>query len=177
VGFDLSVLSLKNAKRRFPSDKRLDVIMADADFLPFRSNAFDAIYCNATLHHMRNFSGVLANFRKLARNKGYLVVVEPGILNPLLALARRILPSNIHTIGERPFVYGSLNKALAATGWVVESSTYYVFLNTLLLPASKLLKLRIAPFGMAASRVDDILSRSFLRELFWFACVMGSAKG
>jgi len=175
VGFDLSLSSLRIGRQIYSEERRIEIVQADADYLPFRQGVFDAVLCKAFLHHMANPSRVLADLRRLTRNGGNLILMEPGLFNPLLALARRFFPSNLHTVGERPFVYKRLFEMLAQNGWHVFSTRYFVFLNTFLLLGSKLLKSRIMSIGMATSVVDRILCKGPLRELYWFVCLAARA--
>ena len=175
VGFDLSLSSLRIARKFYAGERRVEIIQADADHLPFRQGAFDAVFCKSFLHHMENPSTVLTALRRLTRNGGYLITIEPGLFNPLLALARRFLPSNLHTVGERPFIYSKLYETLSETGWYVFSARYFVFLNTFLLAASKLLKSRIAGIGTATTVIDGMLCKGMLRELYWFTCLAAQA--
>jgi SAM-dependent methyltransferase len=175
VGFDLSLNSLRIARRLYSDERRIEIVQADADYLPFRQGAFDAILCKAFLHHMRDPYRVLTDLRRLTRKGGYLIAVEPGLFNPLLALARRFLPSNLHTIGERPFIYSHLFEMLTQTGWQVSSARYYVFINTFFLLTSKFLKSRIMKIGTATSVVDRVLCKGLMRELYWFVCLAAQA--
>jgi ubiquinone/menaquinone biosynthesis C-methylase UbiE len=175
VGFDLSLNSLRIARKLYQDERRIEVIQADGDHLPFRQGVFDVVFCKSILHHMTNPSETLSDLRKLTRNGGCLIAIEPGLFNPLLAFARRFLPSNLHTPGERPFIYSRLFEMLKQTGWNVTSTSYFVFINTFLLAASKVLKSRVMNIGMATSVLDRKLCRGGLREMYWFVCLAAQA--
>lgn len=52
VGLDLSKEMLKNAQRKMSAYKqRSNLLMGDAEYLPFRNNVFDAVICMSTLHY------------------------------------------------------------------------------------------------------------------------------
>jgi SAM-dependent methyltransferase len=175
VGFDLSIGSLRIARKRYEDDRWIEILQADGDHLPFRRGVFDVVFCKSFLHHMANPSETLSDLRKLAREGGCLIAIEPGLLNPLLAFARRFLPSDLHTIGERPFIYSRLFEMLEQTGWHVTSTRYFVFINTFLLAASKILKSRVKSIGMATSLLDSKLGKGGLREMYWFVCLAAQA--
>jgi len=65
VGLDLSKEMLKNAQMKMSAYKqRCNLLVADAEYLPFRNNVFDAIICMSTLHY---FSSPKTSLREFSR--------------------------------------------------------------------------------------------------------------
>ena len=52
-------------------------IIADASFLPFKENSFDAIFCQAMLEHVKNPFQLVQEFTKVFKEDGYVSVSVP----------------------------------------------------------------------------------------------------
>ena len=85
VGLDISHEMLRVSERYVP---RARVVTGDAERLPFRPGAFDAVFCKGSLHHTRDHVGFLANCARILGGGGVLVMSEPCNDNPLIRLAR-----------------------------------------------------------------------------------------
>jgi len=88
VGLDISHEMLKVSGRYVP---RARVVTGDAEKLPFRPAAFDAVFCKGSLHHTRDHLGFLANCREVLTPEGVLVMSEPCNDNPLIRASRWLL--------------------------------------------------------------------------------------
>jgi SAM-dependent methyltransferase len=67
------------------------VVTGDAEKLPFRPGAFDAVFCKGSLHHTRDHVGFLENCKGTLGGRGVLVMSEPCNDNPLIRFARWVL--------------------------------------------------------------------------------------
>ena len=85
VGLDISHDMLKVSEQYVP---RARVVTGDAEKLPFRPGAFDAVFCKGSLHHTRDHVGFLENCRRALAPGGVLVMSEPCNDNPLIRAAR-----------------------------------------------------------------------------------------
>ncbi len=99
--------------------ERVRVAVMAAEALAYRDEAFDAVYGNAILHHVRLDAAGLEP-RRVLRPGGIAVFAEPLGENPLLQFARRYLPypGKARDPGERPLRYQdleALGRALALT--------------------------------------------------------------
>jgi SAM-dependent methyltransferase len=89
---DLSLGYLIEARRRAEANGvRIACVQADGERLPFPDGAFDRIWGNAVLHHLRPRIAGQALRRVLAPG-GVAVFCEPWGENPLLSWARHRLP-------------------------------------------------------------------------------------
>lgn len=81
VGFDVSRRCAALARR-----KGVPALVADGtQALPFRSGAFDTVYCIDVLHHLEGkWEIVLSEFDRVLHRGGRLVVVEPDARNPFV---------------------------------------------------------------------------------------------
>ncbi|MDH7564003.1 MAG: methyltransferase domain-containing protein [Candidatus Bathyarchaeota archaeon] len=74
VGVDLSKEMLKVAKTKTANfAESIDLVLGDADHLPFADNAFDAAVIMSTMHYFGSPPHVLRKLQKTLRRKGVLV--------------------------------------------------------------------------------------------------------
>lgn len=88
IGLDISHAMLRVSEQYVPGAR---VVTADAEQLPFRPGAFDAIFCKGSLHHTRDHGRFLENCRRALAPGGVLILSEPCNDNPLIRLARHLL--------------------------------------------------------------------------------------
>ncbi|MDP6370714.1 MAG: class I SAM-dependent methyltransferase, partial [Planctomycetota bacterium] len=81
VGLDISHEMLKVSDQYIPGAK---LVTGDAERLPFKPGAFDAVFCKGSLHHTRDHVGFLENCREVLSPEGLLVMSEPCNDNPLI---------------------------------------------------------------------------------------------
>jgi len=67
--------------------RKIDVIIADAQFLPFRKNSFDIIVSNQVIEHIIDVDSFFMEVNRVLKNKGCLIISTPN----LCALHNRIL--------------------------------------------------------------------------------------
>jgi len=85
VGIDLSSNELYLAKRNINTPK-CNIILADAQALPFRASAFDLIFSKDLLHHLNDPIRALCEFKRALKYKGIIVILETRRENPLMKL-------------------------------------------------------------------------------------------
>jgi ubiquinone/menaquinone biosynthesis C-methylase UbiE len=74
VGLDLSKEMLKLAKMKMsPFEKCFDLILADAEHLPFANHVFDAVICMSTMHYFTSQGRSLQKFGNVLKESGALV--------------------------------------------------------------------------------------------------------
>ena len=61
----------------------LRFFVADAERLPFDDDSFDAIHSKDSLHHMDDPRAALAEYRRVLRPGGTLVIIEGNRFNPV----------------------------------------------------------------------------------------------
>jgi len=88
VGLDISHEMLRVSDQYVPGAK---LVTGDAEKLPFRPRAFDAVFCKGSLHHTRDHVGFLRNCCEALDGSGVLVMSEPCNDNPLIRLARKVM--------------------------------------------------------------------------------------
>lgn len=120
IGIDISKPLLLNAKKITPHS---EFILGDCTRLPFKEKTFDLIAGIAILHHLNINKALFACYRVL-KVFGFALFMDPNVLNPLMAIGRRIFPSEIHTKDEKPIGFEYLHKELTDIGFELESVKY-----------------------------------------------------
>ncbi|HHW68590.1 MAG: S-adenosylmethionine-dependent methyltransferase [Defluviitaleaceae bacterium] len=83
-GIDLAENMVKVAKKRYGDIAQ--IILGDAENLPYEEGMFDVIICNASFHHYTNPRAVLAQMRRVLKNNGVLLIGDPWMPQPLRGL-------------------------------------------------------------------------------------------
>jgi ubiquinone/menaquinone biosynthesis C-methylase UbiE len=74
VGLDLTKDMLRIAKNKTHAHRRqIDLILGDAEHLPFADGSFDAILCMSTMHYFWDQGKILREFAQLLKEGGMLV--------------------------------------------------------------------------------------------------------
>jgi len=74
IGVDFSRLAIKES-HRFVKDRgfrRVDFLVAEAGFLPFRRGSFDVVISNDALEHFRNWRGAVLEIERVVKSGGYM---------------------------------------------------------------------------------------------------------
>ena len=129
VALDLSADLLAKARARVPSGARF--LRGDAHRLPFETGAFDAIYGCSILHHL-DVEAALREARRVLRPGGRLVVSEPNLLNPQVALmfkVRALRRCFSVSEDEMAFTRRYVSRLLHGLGFARVSVRYFDFLH------------------------------------------------
>lgn len=74
VGLDLSREMLRLARTKLSSFKhKFDLVLGDAEHLPFTDNVFDALICMSAMHYFESQEKILPRFSKMLKGKGFFV--------------------------------------------------------------------------------------------------------
>lgn len=131
IGIDISLEAIRralhNAKRCPKSQMQTDFIQADANFLPFRNDAFDGIYIMYVLHHLSNLSA-LRCLHKIAKTGGRLLICDLPGTNPSIFLERKVaqylrLSSLAHGESFSFFSPSMLERAIREAGFNIEKES------------------------------------------------------
>ena len=134
VGIDISRSLIASAKRSAP---KASFVVGDCMNLPFKEGVFDTVVSIGTLHHVDIRKG-LKEIRRILKNRGTLLLMEPNKLNPLSAIGRKLFPMETHTMGEEPFIPNRLRSYLVLQGFKVKSVRFFFFFS---FPLARMLKL------------------------------------
>lgn len=115
VGIDISNELLQKAKKE-KNNKKIQLIQADADHLPFQNNKFDIIFAFTVLQNMPAPMNTIKEMKLVAKKGGYIVLT--GLkrffsLNTIMSVLKR---SGLETIatetGSELEDYLTINKKL-----------------------------------------------------------------
>ncbi|MDH5771135.1 MAG: class I SAM-dependent methyltransferase [Candidatus Bathyarchaeota archaeon] len=155
VGIDLSHSLVKSANRVAPT---VTFVVGDGMNLPFREESFDAVVSIATLHHIDVRKG-LKEVRRVSKNRGMVMLMEPNKLNPLSEIGRKLFPMEMHTMGEEPFTTTQLRSHLALQGFKIKLVRRLFFFS---FPLARMLKLLNSPhIPSFLVHIIDIAERIF----------------
>lgn len=76
IGVDSSEKMLEVARKTYSSQKKIKIIEAPLENLPFKTNTADAVVASMVLHHISNPPLVLQEANRVLRNKGVLCLVD-----------------------------------------------------------------------------------------------------
>ena len=119
-GLEVSWPRLQRARRL-----GLDVMEGSGTQLPFPAASYDMIYIAHVLHHVADYTRVLAEMRRCLVNDGRIFVVETVTNNPLLRLGRKISPVWQGDVVEVDWRFAELVTILEQAGFTVEQYGRY----------------------------------------------------
>jgi ubiquinone/menaquinone biosynthesis C-methylase UbiE len=116
IGVEISNSLIVAAKNLIDSYKfEIQMILSDAENLPFSNEVFDFISCTAVLEHLSNVDKVLFNFHKILNKDGTLLITIPNPILSLFAEKIRHIPSHRHK-------YLTVNKLLS----LIKSNKFHI---------------------------------------------------
>ena len=77
VGLDLSTQTIDHARKRYAGLSGLSFETGDCTRLPFEDRQFGSIVSFETLEHLREQQAMLAEFRRVLKEEGFLIISSP----------------------------------------------------------------------------------------------------
>lgn len=108
VAIDLSKNALLTARALFRLTKNQDkiaVVQADAENLPFKEGAYDAVYSRDVLHHVSNSVLSVKEMKRVTKEKGTIVAIEANALNPQMIVIGLLYFSVDHGVFRNTFSF------------------------------------------------------------------------
>jgi SAM-dependent methyltransferase len=104
IGVDVSYEALRFARAM----NKLDVICADAKFLPFRDGCFDLVFCGGVLHHLKANMIVHSStdMYRVTKGGGRVFTLDPNARCPYTAI---MYNRRLFGIAKRLFGFGDLS--------------------------------------------------------------------
>jgi ubiquinone/menaquinone biosynthesis C-methylase UbiE len=118
-GIDIDLSSLKFAKQNLST---IQLINADAHFIPFLPNTFDVVYCHYLLLWAKSPKKVLNQMTRLLKSGGKLMIFAepdyhcPQKISPQMAKIRELQVKSLIYQGANPQIGSSLFSFLKTTG-------------------------------------------------------------
>jgi len=156
VGVDASKNMLRRAKL---ACHEAGFIICDAMRLPLRDETFDCIIGISILHHL-DLKKALKELMRVSLARSGFLFMEPNLLNPLSAIGRKLLPTELHTKEEKPFTPGYLKTALELADFSLERYFALFFLS---FPVARLFKMTHVTLGLSSVRIISSLESALER--------------
>jgi 2-polyprenyl-3-methyl-5-hydroxy-6-metoxy-1,4-benzoquinol methylase len=86
IGLDISskaIIKAKNLAKQSGVQDRVEFIVGDARFLPFKHLSSDFVVCSETLEHVANYENAFCELVRVTKKSGYLCVTVPNLLSTL----------------------------------------------------------------------------------------------
>lgn len=122
IGIDVNVTKLKKAKERvLKMGSNVEIIAADAQKQPFRSDVFDIAVSNCALEHMYDDESVIRDCYRILRKNGSLILTvptdKPRIVIPIVLVCLRI-PRSIRSLFAPEYLQLEFDNAEDALWWL-----------------------------------------------------------
>jgi len=118
VGIDINWQALKKAK-----EKRIEVLMASCDYLPFRNEVFDACSMIEVIEHLYFPEKTLREVHRVLKKDGKLILATPNFVNFAdrfnMLLGKHPIAGTTHQ-HIRFFTWKTLNALLEKCGFKLE---------------------------------------------------------
>ena len=103
-----SIECLINKAKKEGLHHHLDARVMDAHHLKFRKGSFDIVFGNGILHHLPYLESAIGEIKRVLKNSGCAVFLEPLGMNPFVNLYRKVTPK-CRTKDEKPFTKQELS--------------------------------------------------------------------
>ncbi|MFH1774712.1 MAG: class I SAM-dependent methyltransferase, partial [Methanobacteriota archaeon] len=74
IGFDISRSAIEIAKKRTAKYPNAIFLLADAEYMPFKSSCFDVVSCIALIEHIDNQEKMVSEINRLLRINGKVII-------------------------------------------------------------------------------------------------------
>jgi len=106
-GIDLSPHMIEKAKKDYAGRPNFHFIEANAESIPLESAAFDILICTNSFHHYLHPEKAMAEFHRLLRAGGRLLLLDPTADSRIVRFADRIIrwiePSHVKLYSTEEF--------------------------------------------------------------------------
>jgi len=125
---DNMIISIDLDTSRLKQCRGVEPVLGNVLHLPFKDDSFDVIFARAVLHHVHeDLDKCLDEIKRTVKDKGLVLIEEPGYFNPGAYFARKYFPTTIHDPDEKPFDPVSFAKKVSEYFEIMEMEYYCVF--------------------------------------------------
>ncbi len=163
VCMDLSEKNIQRGREMHRVVPNFYYVVGDAHNLPFKDGAFDVVHSWAALHHFPDKNRAMGEVKRTLRDGGKLLAIEPGLVNPFTAPARKFFSTTRHDAFEKPFVPSDLVKMISMFFRKVESKSFGFLTYIIPFALARLGKISkiVKPLSPHLVKLDDGLSKIF----------------
>lgn len=123
LGFDISNVSVLNARRSAAGVENVRYFQADAENTKLPDNCIDAVICSGMLHHL-DLSYAFPELRRILKPGGVVLAVEALDYNPAIKLYRMLTPA-MRTEWEKAHILSLKDLRFASRFFAVEDVRYW----------------------------------------------------
>lgn len=123
TGADIAAVDISpdliNKARKNVEDPNVSFYIANVENMDFEDNSFDSVVGSSILHHL-NVEPALLEIRRLLKKEGRIAFTEPNMMNPQIAIERKIKPIGkmlYNSPDEIAFFRWSVKKLLKKLGF------------------------------------------------------------
>jgi ubiquinone/menaquinone biosynthesis C-methylase UbiE len=163
-GIDISWHMLKQAQSG--DFNKSELIVGDAEYIPFEDDFFDAVICRGSLHHVPSVARALAELRRILKEGGVLVLSEPCNDFLLVRLARKVMYSISDRFEEEDaaFLSDELESLVKGAGFTITEREKFGYFAYVLAGFPDLLPLlKYVPCNLLITRFLIVLDRILCR--------------
>lgn len=123
LGFDISNVSVVNARRAAAGVPNIRYFQADAENTKLPDNCIDTVICSGMLHHL-DLSFAFPELRRILKPGGMILAVEALDYNPAIKFYRMMTP-DMRTEWEKAHILSLKDVAFASRFFSVEEVRYW----------------------------------------------------
>lgn len=123
LGFDISNVSVENARRKAGDQQNVRYFQADAENTKLPDACIDVVICSGMLHHL-DLSYAFPELRRILKPGGRVLAVEALDYNPAIKLYRMLTPA-MRTDWEKAHILSLKDLDFASRFFAVEEVRYW----------------------------------------------------
>jgi hypothetical protein len=104
---------------------------------------------------------------RVLRERGNVIIYEPGLLNVVALFGRKLLPTDIHVTYEKPFIPSDLKKILTKLFRVVSENYFLLFVHIFPIVGKWIYFLRDIRLLIPLYDFDALLCRTAFKNFCW----------
>lgn len=172
IGVNIAIEEFQQMKKEVTD---YDLVVCDAENLPFKDSSFKNVVSKAFLHHVDPVKE-LYEINRILCYDGFLYLWEPGKFNPIAAIGRKFFPTNIHVKSEHPFNPSTLKKLVKMNLGEIQYEGYYQIISLVLPILARHFKFfKSKKLADIADKIDRMLVLIGFKNLSWIT-VLGAKK-
>lgn len=158
IGFDISRVSVLNARESSSKLNNIIFFQADAENTKLPNDCIDTIICSGMLHHL-DLSYALPELRRILKPRGKILAIEALDYNPFIKLYRKFTP-DMRTAWEKAHILDMNDIKFAKRFFTLGEIKFWHILGYL--------GAKLSFFRLPLEYLDKILEKvPFVRRLSW----------
>ena len=118
--------------RAQPQSQSINIIIGNAETLPFKDRSFDIVYAGGALHHLSYLEQGIKEVHRILKKDGELCAEDPNLLNLPAFIARKLFYRKGYDPNQRQLTTFELNEVISKYFQDYSIRTYYPFFSYLI---------------------------------------------